>query len=235
MSASDTSGTTSNSSMFWRASGSGTDLEVQYTVPGPTIPLTNLLNGDYTTVDTNTSGQIVSDRESSYYIYTWDSTKSYYDPDAKYISKLSGPPVYVLPSPYNADGSVSTIYKGDSTVALSDVAGAVNTAALVEKGNSAYLAARACAAFDPSYKSGEWYLPAIGELIYTQVRRGLINDYIADAIAAGSTGVLLPEADALWSSTEYDNSRVWRLHTSGGAISNNNKAYNSLVRAFLTI
>lgn len=107
---------------------------------------------------------------------TYDS-KTFYD-DTSYS--------YYAPSPYNNDGSRNEAYyqissPSSSGNALSDFDGIGNTKKLIEGVDNTMFASVSCSKyFTVGTKSGDWYLPAIGEFGYFVARFKAISSAIQE-------------------------------------------------------
>ena len=152
------------------------------------------------------------------------------DSIAKYYGDTFTP---YIPSPYLEDGSQNPAYINtiEATTAncLSDFNGKGNTAVLVGLG-SAYLPANACNQYGTTaLPSGNWYLPAMGELGYMMVRFNEINNALN---AVG--GVQLDSTSRYCSSTEYN---IYNFRGVGSFcdVAPFDKENNSYVRAFASV
>lgn len=138
------------------------------------------------------------------------------------------------PSPYNRDGSKSSIYHAEDTL-LSDMNGKTNTSIMADFSENGYgydlddlkniydqeytPAALACMSYSPKWNGestyfdyGEyddfdrsWYLPSIGELGYLVARMEVIDRVRRYFGAAPLWNIYL------WSSTECSQNNAWRL------------------------
>lgn len=130
---------------------------------------------------------------------------------------------------------MNPFYHNLKTGSLSDINGEANTAALLAKSSTNYPAALACKNFAPGLANGSWYLPAMGELAYLQVRWGAINDKLTALANAGCSVAYLPAGGYLWSSSEFNSNYAWCLDAGSGGFYGNYKGNDRLVRAFLAL
>ena len=86
----------------------------------------------------------------------------------------------------------------------------------------------------PSYRKNDWYLPAIGELVFLPTRINLIKDKINRALIAGSSGVILP-LNFFWSSTESDPGEAWEVNLHSFTVDSCGKRIGDYTRAFLAL
>ena len=142
-----------------------------------------------------------------------------------------------IPSPFMNNGAFnenySTLFTTGGTAinnALSDFDGFGNTQTLIK--DDEVVAAKQCANFNPGYREGEWYLPAVGELGFIMPRFKVINSKLSEL---GSSGVQLGDYSTYWSSTEYDESLAWTVGMLYGGVSNYYKNSGTYVRAFLAL
>lgn len=164
---------------------------------------------------------------------------------------------YHIPSPYLNDESRNPDYYnteiGEGNV-LSDFKGKENTAQLISKAtsqpdwktsssitnneDSGYSPA-ACACwryYTVGTKQGDWYLPAMGELGYTEVRFKKINDTISALQSYfGKMFTLLKTSIEYWSSSEGTNNAAWRLEFLHGYVHQYIKADRAAVTPFLQL
>jgi hypothetical protein len=235
-------GATSETSMYW--GGYGTDIS----------GLTNYNHVITTSSNTtNTqSGGLSSD--SSAYIPrqtavngTPTRSKSPYAP-SPYVSsdyKSGG---------HNALYSTTASDSGSDRNVLADFGGTANTkiitdlataqsnwktdSSITNNYNAGYYPAACCCARYKTVgtKSGEWYLPAAGELGYIVPRLYDINATISALNTKYGVGVQLYANDFYWSSSECSNIRAYSVYTGNGLVGNYNKnKYNFYVRAFLRV
>ena len=119
----------------------------------------------------------------------------------------------------------------DSTVALTDYNGAVNTQLIVEKcQSSTEYAAGACNAYTFPDGTTKGYLPSLGELNLAYQNKAAIDKVLA---ACGGT---VFASGYHWSSTFYgsngDYRFCWRLYWSDGIVNYFTLEYSHYVRAF---
>ena len=227
-----TAGSTSENGIIWSSNYDRTVLPKQYTE----VPCVGL-NEDEGTGDitnqvehSNGNGYMPSDSDSG----DFTALKNPYDSATKFAYNDSD---HHIPSPFMNNGAFnenySTLFTTGGTAinnALSDFDGFRNTQILINDDD--VVAAKQCAIFNPGYKDGEWYLPAVGELGFIMPRFKVINSKLS---ALGSSGVQLDADSEYWSSTEYDEFDAWYVGTTSGAVSGNYKYENKYVRAFLAL
>lgn len=134
---------------------------------------------------------------------TYDS-KTFYD-DTSYS--------YYTPSPYNNDGSRNEAYyqissPSSSGNALSDFDGIGNTKKLIEGVDNTMFASVSCSKyFTVGTKSGDWYLPAIGEFGYFVSRFKAISSAIQElrkVYGENIASYLICESEMeYWTSTKF--------------------------------
>lgn len=205
-------GSTSIVSIYWRTSNGDTPLP---NYDG--VPITD--NKDLIATGAGSFGCLPSDN-----IVTGPT--SYVDPVAKYDFEILESEF--IPSPYLGDKPNPAYYSPISGYnnALADFDGKGNTDILVALGAD-YMAANAAR----NYKAEgaeeiTWYLPAMGELGYSEVRRKKISEALA------ILGVAQFENGFYWSSTEYSYSQVYYLETYWDAVSKIDKGTAAYVRPF---
>lgn len=180
------------------------------------VPIT--INDGPTSYSYNSMGYLPSDK--------FTGATSYVDPEAKYnISSL------LIPSPYLGDkinldcfknlGSSSNIQN-----ACSDIDGLNNTQILVGE-SSNHVAANAAYKYSDGESNTQWYLPAMGELVFLMARINTINTVITDL---GGTAIYGP--DFLWSATESLNFKAFTLYPDNGFVKQNSKSSKGFVRPF---
>lgn len=134
---------------------------------------------------------------------TYDS-KTFYD-DTSYS--------YYTPSPYNNDGSRNEAYyqissPSSSGNALSDFDGIGNTKKLIEGVDNTMFASVSCSKyFTVGTKSGDWYLPAIGEFGYFVARFKAISSAIQELRKAYGENIasywICESEMEYWTSTKF--------------------------------
>jgi hypothetical protein len=166
------------------------------------------------------------------------------------------------PSPYvgsdyksggsNALYSTTASDSGSDRNVLADFDGQKNTATITSLSESwktgaisnsydtagVYPAAQTCARYKTvGTKSGEWYLPAAGELGYIVPRLYDINATISALITkyGAGVGVQLSTGNNYWSSSEYNSNYAYRVYTDDGGVYGSGKDYSCCVRAFRRI
>ena len=159
------------------------------------------------------------------------------------------------PSPYLTYDRRSTVYPTTAmTNALSDFDGSGNTSLLCsmatgqadwrtdatitnESGATYYPAACCCARYGTTaLPSGNWYLPACGELGYIMPRFIEINNAISLINSkAANSAVLLGTSTYYWSSSEYSSINARGVHTYNGPVDAYAKNNNFYVRAFAAL
>ena len=229
-----TAGSTSENDFIW-SNNSRTVLPKQYT----DVPCVGLNEDNGTGVITNQvehpyyKGFMPSDSENSYFTALTALTNPY-DSVTKFAFNDSD---HHIPSPFMNNGAFnenySTLFTTGGTPinnALSDFDGFGNTQILIKDAD--VVAAKQCAMFNPGYRDGEWYLPAVGELGFIMPRFKVINNKL---LALGPSGVQLNDYSTYWSSTEYDEYDVWTVYTGNGNVLNDIKDSNNYVRAFLAL
>ena len=227
-----TAGSTSEESIVWSNDYSRTVLPKQYTE----VPSIGLNEGEGIGVITNKvehssdSGYMPSDSENG----NFTALTNPYDSVTKFAYNDSD---HHIPSPFMNNGAFnenySTLFTTGGTAinnALSDFDGFRNTQILINDDD--VVAAKQCAMFNPGYKDGEWYLPAVGELGFIMPRFKVINSKLSEL---GSSGVQLDDSYEYWSSTEADKFNAWSVNTSNGNLWGGTKSTYLYVRALLAL
>lgn len=147
------------------------------------------------------------------------------------------------PSPFLSNGEKNNVYYTSGSQCLYDTDGVGNTTALKEF--PACVAAIACATFAPGIYDGQWYLPAMGELGYVMVQWSRIQAAISNAVTTvpGCGCELSTTTDTnqnaqgnqLWSSTETSNNAFATIILADGRVHNAYKGSTHFVRAFVKI
>ena len=180
------------------------------------VPTTD--NAGSTTTGSNSYGYLPSDK--------FTGAISYVDPTAKYDSTSN-----MIPSPYLGDKPNPAYYAPISGKknALADFDGKGNTDVLVALGSD-YVAANAAR----NYKAAgaeeiEWYLPAIGELVYIISRFNKIQAALMKVNASQ-----LDDSNSYWSSSEYWSNIAYTMNTHSGGIGSSftKNKYDLYVRPF---
>ena len=150
---------------------------------------------------------------------------------------------------FNALYSTTASDSGSNRNVLADFGGQINTVTITSSSDSwktgtisnsyttagVYPAAQTCARYKTvGTKSGEWYLPAAGELGYIMPRLYDINATISALQDKYGSGVGV-RGDYYWSSSEYTSTAAYYVGVGSGNVSINNKGYNHHVRAFYRI
>ena len=223
----------SEESIVWSNDYSRTVLSKQYTE----VPCVGLNEEDEEQVvitnqveHSSDSGYMPSDSENG----NFTALTNPYDSVTKFAYDDSD---HHIPSPFMNNGAFnenySTLFTTGGTAinnALSDFDGFRNTQILIKDAD--VVAAKHCAIFNPGYREGEWYLPAVGELGFIMPRFKVINSKLS---ALGSSGVQLNVSHNYWSSTEYDGRGAWRVGTTHGGVRGGAKNGDAYVRAFLAL
>ena len=196
-----TAGSTSENGIIWSSNYNRTVLPKQYTE----VPCVGLNEDEEPGVITNQvehssdSGYMPSDSENG----NFNALTNQYDSVTKFACDYYD---HHIPSPFMNNGAFnenySTLFTTGGTAinnALSDFDGFGNTQILIKDAD--VLSAKHCAIFNPGYREGEWYLPAVGELGFIMPRFKEINSKLLEL---GSSGVQLDDDYNYWSSTEYD-------------------------------
>lgn len=227
-----TAGSTSENGIIWSSNYSRTVLPKQYTE----VPCVGLNEDEGTGVITNQvehsndNGYMPSDSENG----NFTALTNPYDSVTMFAYDDSD---HHIPSPFMNNGAFnenySTLFTTGGTAinnALSDFDGFRNTQILIKDAD--VVAAKHCAIFNPGYREGEWYLPAVGELGFIMPRFKVINSKLS---ALGTSGVQLGDVYYYWSSTEYVESGAWRVDAKGGNVGSDYKNNDDYVRAFLAL
>ena len=103
---------------------------------------------------------------------------------------------------------------------------------VINNSNTGYCApACCCVAYStPGTKSGDWYLPAIGELYQIYVNKTAINEKRTSIKGSGFS-----ESYTYWSSRETSSDRECSVSLNNGNVGNRNKNANYYVLGFLTL
>jgi len=149
------------------------------------------------------------------------------------LAKYYGSTPYI-PSPYLEDGSQNPAYTNtvEATTGncLSDFDGKGNTEVLVGLGSD-YVAPNACNKYGTTaLPSGNWYLPACGELGYMVARFNEINLSLQKV-----GGIQLNGGYYYWSSTEHNSKDACHISTYYGSVNYEEKEINYCVRAFASV
>ena len=138
-----------------------------------------------------------------------------------------------LPNPYLPDGSPNPNFRDTTQIlanACADFNGASNTSVLVGLGTE-YSAANACHLYSTDgISTGNWYLPACGELAYIMPRFNEIQNAL-DTVGGGQLGANY----IYWSSSEYSSNRARLVGTRGGNVGDSNKNNTFYVRCFCAL
>ncbi len=210
----DGSSATTNVGMQWGPTGTDTGLPNLSSVP----TWDNTVSG---TIGSNSYAYLSSNKGFTGATDCLDNSLKYYD--------NAGP---FLPNPYLPDGSPNPDYRSTTITnnACADFDGSGNTSVLVGLG-AAYSAANACHLYSaPGITTGQWYLPAAGELGYIMPRWNQIQ---ASLNAVG--GVQLGAANDYWSSSEYSSDYARRVYTGYGSVGSSYKTSAGYVRAFCSL
>ena len=149
-----------------------------------------------------------------------------------------------IPSPidyfsaYSSRGATSDLDGKENTEKILAVDNAASTAWQTAasitndyKTATVHPAAQCCWRFNPgSTNQGDWYLPSMGELAFIMPNFNDLQTAISDA-----SGVQLAGGFGYWSSTEYNASRAWLVHTYYGGVEYDIKNNGIYVRAFLAL
>ena len=227
-----TAGSTLEEDIVWSNDYSRTVLPKQYTE----VPCVGLNEGEEPGVITNqvehSNGNGYMPSDSEYGNFT--ALTNPYDSVTKFAFDDSD---HHIPSPFMNNGAFnenySTLFTTGGTAinnALSDFDGFRNTQILIKDAD--VVAAKHCAIFNPGYREGEWYLPAVGELGFIMPRFKVINSKLS---ALGSSGVQLNDDYYYWSSTEYSADNAWFVSARNGGVYYGGKSDDGYVRAFLAL
>ena len=209
------------------------------------VPTTS--NNDSTTIGTNSTSRLPSNSTNGNFTGATCVT----DTETKY-NNPSGP---MCPSPYLRDNTQNPAYIGNTNgrMSTSDFDGSKNTdiicasatgqsdwqtASVITNSYSSgyYPAACCCRRYGTSgLPSGNWYLPACGELGYIMPRFKQIQDSLQGIIDSGQVAVLLQTDSNYWSSTEYSSNNVRTMNTYSGRVDANSKNSSTYVRAFASV
>ena len=209
------------------------------------VPTTS--NNDSTTIGTHSYSRLPSNNTNGNFTGATCVT----DIETKYYN----PSQPMCPSPYLRDNTQNPAYIGNTNgrIATSDFDGRRNTdiicasatgqsdwqtASVITNSDSSgyYPAACCCRRYGTSgLPSGNWYLPACGELGYINPRFKQIQDSLQGIIDSGQVAVLLPTSNDHWSSTEYSRNNVRTMNTYSGRVDANSKNSSTYVRAFASV
>lgn len=158
---------------------------------------------------------------------------------AKYADSTLSSLYKPSPSPYLTDESRNPIYYSTELGlnALSDFSGLENTSAIVLKLGAFGVAAYNCSRFKTiGTESGDWYLPACGELGYMIVRFNEILQSLKNIrnIYANNYCALISD-NSYWSSSESSIYSARLLTSNNGYATSSEKTSNLRVRAFMRI
>ena len=231
----------SDQGMYW--GGYGVDLSglTNYDL----VPTTS--NNGSTTVGASSWSRLPSNSTNGYFT----GNTCYTDPGTRYYNTSEA----MCPSPYLKDNLQNPAYIENSSGsvlngrnACADFNGKLNTAIICsaatgqsdwmtasaitnESGATYYPAACCCARYGTDgITSGNWYLPACGELGYIMPRFMEIQNGLSKA-----GGVLLGTSNYYWSSSEYSSNHARYVSTANGNVNGNYKYGNSYVRAFAAL
>ena len=231
MSASSTSGTTSDETMTW-----GPSPDNNYIPPkGFTTKCvgTDLYNGNSNSfIEDSPYAVLPTDRLHGGYSddgYQTPSKPDYWDQSARYWYDEGDESIRYIPSPFKNNGDLNPDFRKAWPNVLADIDGEINTNAILAIGNN-YPAAKACRDFNPGF--GAWYLPAAGELAYLVPRWGAINDKLTALSNAGCRVATLGEYDYFWSSSAYSPYRSWLVGMYVGYVGNYGRYDYDYVLAF---
>ena len=209
------------------------------------VPTTS--NNDSTTIGTNSWSSLPSNSTNGKFTGATCVT----DTETKY----NNPSEPMCPSPYLRDNTQNPAYIGNTNgkIATSDFDGHRNTDIICASATAQsdwqtasaitnsdlsgyYTAACCCRRYGTSgLPSGNWYLPACGELGYIIPRFKQIQDSLQGIIDSGQVAVLLRTDECYWSSTESSNIAACYVFTYDGSVEYDDKAYAYYVRAFASV
>ena len=209
------------------------------------VPTTS--NNDSTTIGTNSWSRLPSNNTNG--VFTGATCVT--DTETKY----SNPSEPMCPSPYLRDNTQNPAYIGNTNgkIATSDFDGHRNTdiicasataqsdwqtaSVITNNSSSGYYPAACCCRRYGTYglPSGNWYLPACGELGYIMPRFKQIQDSLQGIIDSGQVAVLLETDNNYWSSTEYSSNDACYVYTYGGNVDYDDKDIGYFVRAFASV
>ena len=131
---------------------------------------------------------------------------------------------------------------------LTDIDGKANTALLladITENNITHNAALFCSEytvkdsdtdeFKDWYAPGQWYLPAIGELVFILSGWATIQEAIYEYNQKSSLGTTFRTNNLYWSSTQNLNSGACSINTQYGGVDGRSQTYSSHVRPFLRL
>ena len=208
------------------------------------VPTTS--NNDSTTIGTNSWSRLPSNSTNG----SFTGATCVTDIETKYSNQE-----LMCPSPYLRDNTQNPAYIGNTNgrIATSDFDGRRNTdiicasatgqsdwqtASVITNSSLSgyYPAACCCRRYGTSgLPSGNWYLPACGELGYIMPRFKQIQDSLQGIIDSGQIAVLLHTGYIYWSSTEYSRINACYVTTGNGAVDRFDKRADSYVRAFASV
>ena len=209
------------------------------------VPTTS--NNDSTTIGTNSWSRLPSNSTNGNFTGATCVT----DTETKYYDQ-TGP---MCPSPYLRDNTQNPAYilNTNGRIATSDFDGSRNTdiictsatgqsdwqtASVITNNSSSgfYPAACCCRRYGTSgLPSGNWYLPACGELGYIMPRFKQIQDSLQGIIDSGQVAVLLRTSGYYCSSTEYTGGAARVMSPNYGDVGNLGKDSGLFVRAFASV
>lgn len=228
---------------------------------GKGLDIDNLVNYiNLPLIDTNLqSNDIVGELEDAAYMPSSRFTdikpveNNGLDTKAGYFNGEYSVEFKTIPSPYveneqkNASYSTQTVEAN----ALSDFNGKLNTEVILENataqadwktaqtienktGAGFYPVACCCWRYNtPGTLQGDWYLPALGELGYLMARFDEVQEGLQAVKNTYNVGYTMREDKSMWSSTEFNDTKVRYIDTEDGRVGTTDKAYKLYGRAFL--
>ncbi|WQJ53082.1 MAG: hypothetical protein [Hatfieldvirus porci] len=159
-----------------------------------------------------------------------------------------------IPSPYIGTNGIY-VFNGayrtttdTSTNMFTDIDGKANTAVLladITENNRTHNAALFCSEytvkdsdtdeFSDWYAPGQWYLPAIGELVFILSGWATIQEAIYEYNQKSGLGTTFRTSNLYWSSTQYSNGKALYINTQYGLVGYNSKNNTYYVRPFLRL